>query len=59
MPTPPKFGVGLPNGFLRGEINPTLFLQVAEHVIVRFASFNPLHQLARWTKEVLPALRQS
>ena len=30
MPTAPKFGVGLPNGFPRGEINPTLFLQVAE-----------------------------
>jgi len=31
----------------------------AQHVIVRFASFNPLQQLERWTKEVLPALRQN
>lgn len=30
----------------------------AEHVIIRFASFNPLQQLERWTKDVMPALRQ-
>jgi probable F420-dependent oxidoreductase len=29
----------------------------AEHLIVRFASFDPLQQLERWTKDVLPALR--
>ncbi|MEW6300197.1 MAG: LLM class flavin-dependent oxidoreductase [Thermodesulfobacteriota bacterium] len=29
----------------------------AEHLIMRFASFDPLQQLERWTKEVLPALR--
>ena len=30
MGTAVKFGIGLPNGFPRGEVNPTLFLQVAE-----------------------------
>lgn len=30
----------------------------AEHIIVRFASFAPLQQLARWTKDVLPGLRE-
>jgi probable F420-dependent oxidoreductase len=29
----------------------------AEHVVIRFASFNPLQQLERWTKDVMPALR--
>ena len=29
----------------------------AQHVVVRFASFSPLQQLARWTQEVIPALR--
>ena len=29
----------------------------AEHVVIRFASFDPLHQIERWTKEVMPALR--
>ncbi len=106
-----KFGIGLPNGFPRGEVNPNLFLEVAEraeeygydsvwaaageflgknynidsspfarlavhgtpdeciahtrryieagaeHVVIRFASFDPLHQIERWTKEVMPALR--
>ncbi len=30
----------------------------AEHIVIRFASFNPLQQLDRWTKDVLPALRR-
>ncbi len=29
----------------------------AEHIVIRFASFNPLQQLERWTKDVMPALR--
>lgn len=29
----------------------------AEHVVIRFASFDPLRQIKRWTKEVMPALR--
>ena len=27
----------------------------AEHVVIRFASANPLEQLERWTKDVMPA----
>jgi probable F420-dependent oxidoreductase len=30
----------------------------AEHVVVRFASANPLAQLDRWTKDVMPALSE-
>jgi probable F420-dependent oxidoreductase len=30
----------------------------AEHVVVRFASANPLEQLDRWTQDVLPAFRE-
>lgn len=29
----------------------------AEHVVIRFASFHPLQQLERWTKEVMPAFK--
>ncbi|MGE0825849.1 MAG: LLM class flavin-dependent oxidoreductase [Candidatus Binatia bacterium] len=29
----------------------------AEHIVIRFASGQPLQQLERWTKEVLPGLR--
>lgn len=29
----------------------------AEHIVIRFASFNPLQQLERWTKDVMPGLR--
>ncbi len=29
----------------------------AEHIVIRFASFNPLQQLERWTNDVMPALR--
>jgi probable F420-dependent oxidoreductase len=29
-----------------------------EHVVIRFASFHPLQQLERWTKEVMPGLRK-
>lgn len=28
----------------------------AEHIVIRFASFNPLQQLERWTNDVMPAL---
>jgi len=30
----------------------------AGHVIIRFASFDPLQQLERWTKDVMPSLRE-
>lgn len=30
MASTTKFGIGLPNGFPRGEVNPSLFLEVAE-----------------------------
>ncbi|MGE0684607.1 MAG: LLM class flavin-dependent oxidoreductase, partial [Candidatus Binatia bacterium] len=30
MPSSCKFGIGLPNGFPRGEVHPTAFLEVAE-----------------------------
>jgi probable F420-dependent oxidoreductase len=29
----------------------------AQHIVIRFASFDPLRQLARWTKDVMPGLR--
>jgi probable F420-dependent oxidoreductase len=29
----------------------------AEHIVIRFASFDPLQQLERWTKDVRPALQ--
>ena len=30
----------------------------AEHVVIRFASADPLQQLERWTKDVMPGLRE-
>lgn len=29
----------------------------AEHIVIRFASFDPLRQLERWTKDVMPSVR--